>query len=328
MKKISFACVLVLVVAVGAAIAQQFTVDIAGDAVKDFVTEIDLSPGQQITLDLYLQSSGGPQDVGGIWIDWYPTDLISYVSAGRALTDGSEGLIGPWDPAAGVLVNEPGGPGTVMYVVGNLGSATPDGDGDLIIGRLTLECTGEGDVGVSVSCIPGPGGCFSPCCYWLPPTTLTIHQIYIDTDNDEVQDYLDNCPLIPNGPDLGTCIAGASYKIGRPCMSDVECGTGGFCSMNQEDTNEDGIGDACYLCECDFDCNGAVDANDITSFLADFGRSEFNDPCTTGNPCNGDVDCNGAVDADDVTKFLEDFGRNEFNDPCPACEVGNWCVYP
>jgi len=98
---------------------------------------------------------------------------------------------------------------------------------------------------------------------------------------------------------------------------------------NQQDTyppQGNNIGDACD-CECDFDCNGAVDANEVTLFLTDFGRSEHNDPCTGGNPCNGDINCDGNVDADDVTMFLQDFGRNEFNDPCPACVAGDWCLY-
>ena len=33
------------------------------------------------------------------------------------------------------------------------------------------------------------------------------------------------------------------------------------------------------------------------------------------------------VDADDVTVFLEDFGRNQFNNRCPVCEVEDWRVY-
>jgi hypothetical protein len=169
-------------------------------------------------------------------------------------------------------------------------------------------------------------------CYYEDPN---------DMDGDGIQDTpgatmassmfqadVDNCPDMPNGPFLGTCTAGVSYKIGRPCISDVECGTDGFCSMNQEDLNGYGIGDACYLCECDFDCNGNVDATDVTSFLGDFGRSQHNEPCTNQTPCSGDVDCNGAVDADDVINFVADFGRSQHNNPCPACVAGDWCVYP
>jgi hypothetical protein len=97
----------------------------------------------------------------------------------------------------------------------------------------------------------------------------------------------------------------------------------------QEDTfppQGNGIGDACD-CESDFNCDGNVDASDVSNFLTDFGRAQFNDPCTSGSPCNGDINCDSSVDASDVTHFLEDFGRNKFNDPCPACVAGDWCSY-
>jgi hypothetical protein len=120
----------------------------------------------------------------------------------------------------------------------------------------------------------------------------------IDPDGDGVDAACDNCPATPNPNQADT----------YPPQGNV-------------------IGDACD-CECDFDCSGSVDANDVTAFLMDFGRSTFNNPCTNAAPCNGDVDCNGNCDANDVTSLLEDFGRSQFNNPCPACEVGDWCVYP
>ena len=149
-----------------------------------------------------------------------------------------------------------------------------------------------------------------------------------DTDDDSISDGEDNCPEMPNGPDLGTCTTGASYKIARPCMSDSECGAEGFCSMNQEDTDEDGIGDACDLCEGDLDCNNRCDALDVEIFLEHFGRSQYNRPCTNADLCPGDFLCDEAVDALDVNKFLEDFGRSTFFNPCPPCVAGPWCVYP
>jgi hypothetical protein len=132
----------------------------------------------------------------------------------------------------------------------------------------------------------------------------------------------------------------SSAKISFVCCYDTddydEDGLGNACDIcpsnydpEQEDTyppGGNGIGDACD-CECDFDCSGSVDADDVTSFLADFGRSEFNDPCTNADPCDGDVDCNGTCDADDVTVFLEDFGRSSFFNPCPPCVAGDWCEY-
>jgi len=119
-----------------------------------------------------------------------------------------------------------------------------------------------------------------------------------DTDNDGIGDICDNCPNDYN--------------------------------LNQDDTlpsGGNGIGDACD-CEADFNCDGNVDAMDVTDFLVDFGRSNFDNPCTDLNPCNGDFNCDTNVDAADVTKFLEDFGRSRFFNSCPACTQGTWCVYP
>jgi plastocyanin len=147
-----------------------------------------------------------------------------------------------------------------------------------------------------------------------------------DMDGDGIPDGDDNCLQTPNGPTLGTCTAG---NLGAPCTSNVECDPNGFCSSNQEDTfppEGNDIGDACD-CEGDFNCDGNVDAIDVTSFLADFGRSTFFNPCTSADPCNGDFDCNVNVDAADVTVFLDDFGRSQFFNPCPACVVGAWCAY-
>jgi hypothetical protein len=64
----------------------------------------------------------------------------------------------------------------------------------------------------------------------------------------------------------------------------------------------------------------------ILSRLFNPNSTSFFNPCTHADQCSGDFDCN--VDADDVTKFLEDFGRSQFFNPCPACVAGDWCVYP
>jgi plastocyanin len=157
-----------------------------------------------------------------------------------------------------------------------------------------------------VLCHPGSPGatpiptancqnCHTTTCPWQD--FHTFNQTYNDNVVG-VPDDQDNCPDTPN--------------------------------PGQEDTfppQGNGIGDACD-CEGDFNCDGNVDATDVTSFLGDFGRSTFFNPCTTADPCNGDFDCNVNVDAADVTKFLEDFGRSQFFNPCPACVVEPWCTYP
>jgi len=146
------------------------------------------------------------------------------------------------------------------------------------------------------------------------------------TTYDGIPDSQDNCLTIPNGPLLGTCTSGT---VGDACKGDDDCGMGGFCSMDQEDTyppGGNGIGDACD-CEGNFDCDLDVDAEDVTAFLDDFGRNAYSNPCEAGNQCKGDFSCDGDVDAVDVTKFLEDFGRNAYSNSCPDCVEGDWCVY-
>ncbi|MBD3389183.1 MAG: hypothetical protein GF416_08820 [Candidatus Altiarchaeales archaeon] len=73
-----------------------------------------------------------------------------------------------------------------------------------------------------------------------------------DIDDDGVANPDDNCVNTPNGPDLGTC-EGGEYD-GELCNTNPtalpgttvrsDCGSG-TCSMNQEDSDQDGIGDVC-----------------------------------------------------------------------------------
>ena len=165
----------------------------------------------------------------------------------------------------------------------------------------------------------------------LEATGLEGEVCFPDADQDGFPDKWDNCKNTPNGPNLGSCYSWSGMTNGTTCSGDDGCGgLPGSCSMNQEDTyppQGNGIGDACD-CEGNFDCDGDVDADDVTEFLNHFGREQYYRPCTSQDPCIGDFTCDADVDADDVAKFLEDFGREQYNNPCPACEVGDWCVYP
>ena len=100
---------------------------------------------------------------------------------------------------------------------------------------------------------------------------------------------------------------------------------------NQEDElphpNGNGIPDACD-CEGNFDCDGDCDGTDAAVFKGDFGRSQFQRPCTNADQCKGDFDCDVDVDGTDAALFKQDFGRSQFSNPCPACVVGEWCSYP
>ena len=177
--------------------------------------------------------------------------------------------------------------------------------------------------------------------------SLKIIDKYSDFDEDGIPYFDDNCPndYNPEQSDTdGDCVGDIcdadpnNPDIPKPLVDIDSDGIGDVCdncpdhyNPGQEDTyppGGNGIGDACD-CEGDFNCDGNVDANDVTAFLEHFGRSQFNRPCSIEDPCHGDFTCNGNVDAADVTKFLEDFGRNQYNNPCPACNPGiPWCVYP
>jgi hypothetical protein len=428
MKRLSVLCSFAMVFAVGTAQAQQYEVAPAGT--KAFITAEGVPPNGTICFDVWLTGAGVSQQAGGAWIDFTDsTDVLAYVSAAPALNDGSQGVYGPWNPVW--IPFPPELPGIIMLVVANLAGAAPDGDGDLIIGRVCLANIGPGDGFVNITTIPGvstwtpaddatinanttqpvltiqqvcdcttdmdchdglwcsgyefcdpmcvcnpgsppcdhadectrgsctepdplcgtpgfnceegsPSGdgiCENPCdvsgltgpadpCCGNPVCLDDPICLGVDEDRDGIENTTDNCTETPNGPYRGICTGGSS---GDPCTApgpnESECGTGGFCSMNQEDTyppGGNGIGDACE-CEADFNCDGGVASDDVTVFLNDFGRSHYTNPCTSVDSCNGDLNCDGAVAADDLTKFLEDFGRSQYNNPCPACSPGRYC---
>ena len=103
-----------------------------------------------------------------------------------------------------------------------------------------------------------------------------------DLDCDDIVDEEDNCPDTPNGPDGGTCTSG---RIGESCISNDDCGAGGFCSMNQEDTMPPGGNNCGDVCECegDFEPDGDVDGTDAVKFKEDFFRKDC--PSCGGWPC-------------------------------------------
>jgi hypothetical protein len=71
----------------------------------------------------------------------------------------------------------------------------------------------------------------------------------LDTDADGVADSSDNCPEHPNGNALGTCITGP--LMWEVCLDDAECSSvdeQGLCSLDQADSDGDGIGNVCDNC--------------------------------------------------------------------------------
>ena len=111
---------------------------------------------------------------------------------------------------------------------------------------------------------------------------------------------------LPSG--TSDCLVHLEYTIKDPAFATPQ-----ICIVNLVDDMElwcDGCGDAgCPHCCCG------------PEIVCDSG---IGDACT----CEADFECDGDVDADDVTKFLEDFGRSQYYNSCPPCVAGAWCVYP
>jgi hypothetical protein len=140
---------------------------------------------------------------------------------------------------------------------------------------------------------------------------ITIEQ---DADRDGIPDAQDNCPNKPNGPNKGTC---TTNNRGTSCLSNFECASDGFCSMDQEDSDADGIGDACDNCpnvfntdQVDTDSDGIGDTCDnclnvSNSDQIDSDGDGVGDACDNcryvANPNQKDTNGDGVGDACDPT---------------------------
>ena len=74
-----------------------------------------------------------------------------------------------------------------------------------------------------------------------------------DDDSDGITNAEDNCPDIPNSPELGSCYNYYTQEVWGACTED--CGPEWYiwCANSQGDGDNDGIG---YVCDnCPYNCN-------------------------------------------------------------------------
>jgi len=130
-----------------------------------------------------------------------------------------------------------------------------------------------------------------------------------DFDNDGRGNVCDNCVPKANGASLGTCIGGTN--AGNTCFDQEECG-GGFCSYNQEDFDNNGIGD---VCEQDIDGDGILDLDDNCE---SYPNGPILGTCISvknaGTTCTYDDECNGELYSCSTNQ--EDSNGNGIGDVC------------
>ena len=123
---------------------------------------------------------------------------------------------------------------------------------------------------------------------------------------DGIPEQYDNCPDMPNGPLLGTCVRednGIILSTPRTCMSDSDCSSTEECQTNQEDIDENNIGDVCE-CHADLDNDGIIGIFDSMILKTEIGR----DDCDV-NLCYADMNRDYMVDITDMAIMKLEYGR-------------------
>jgi hypothetical protein len=124
---------------------------------------------------------------------------------------------------------EQGSGDSTSYLRQSNGTFLPDDGGPAISASVLRGLALIADQEVTFSCVPPGSG----------------QRIGLDRDEDGLVNGLDNCPAAPNSAGGGSCTAGDPELIAGRCSADGECGAAGVCSLAQEDTDANGVGDAC-----------------------------------------------------------------------------------
>ena len=316
-------------------------------SLKTFDDELYISAWSEQEIDIWINDVPEPLITAGFWITFDPTILWDFD------IEVYDGELYPalWDPGFTGVVDQPAGPGTYMLMVGNFAHADPDGDGDILIARLSFYSEMiHTQTSVTFSTIPGfntVGGssdyiydpdiisntisiCLScnPCiCYELNPQNVILTAFGLQQFTPF---FSIGCDVSPphNLQWTDTCSQGDVDQSGlftadlitmseqcQACVTDLANPLVECCSdISLEplgDIDQDSILDHIDNCPKNYNPN----QEDI---YPPHGNG-IGDACD----CEGNFDCDVDCDGADAATFKVDFGRSSFNNPCEGGDLCN-----
>lgn len=189
MKKLSifYTTALIICLMTGSAIAQiSYSKDFLevgnpggwSDSTKTFEESWTLSPGDTVDVDIWVTDVPEPSLLSAGFFIFNDSPLVNITSV-TAYDDENDG---PWEvPSSVVEVYEPEqGIFGWFVVVSSLACVEADTDGDMILGKVTLECENIGDAEITIlpiadfATLGGCGGTIYDS--QITPNTITIHQ--------------------------------------------------------------------------------------------------------------------------------------------------------
>ena len=325
MKKLSILCAfaLVLVLMAGPVFAVEYCKDIleigntggpSGD--KTWDDAITVSPGDTITVDIWMNDAPGLATAGGCKISW--TGPIAYVSGFRY--DANSTPVGPWLPSG--LFSQIGSELVCANAAGAPG-LTPDGDGDIIVAQITLECTGAGTASFTVGVIPAQTTWGPSANGWddgaISDNTVIVTQVVECQTDDDCNDglwctTLRTCDTITT-PLNPVCVG----SLDNPCATPAE-----DCDLEGCTEDNPGCGKECSTtpmpCMKDADCPGSETCTagsdcEATPGTCDNGCDEAeviatggstSACCADGELCSGTGSDPSAICSADVTLIKDD----------------------
>ncbi len=115
------------------------------ESLKTFDDETTIAQSETVGMDIWLGDVAEPLITAGFWMEFDASqmDIIS-----------TDVYSQPWDSGMSQTVENPQGPGSYMVTLGNLSSASPDGEDDIILAKVMFQCTSFDDVTVTLATIP------------------------------------------------------------------------------------------------------------------------------------------------------------------------------